>query len=579
MSRMIPDTIPSDASTGEKLVFSLLKNDKNCKGLIVVHSLFIAGHLTAISGEIDFLVLAPGKGIFALEVKHGRVARKEGVWEFTNRAGKTSSSVRGPFRQASDAMHSLRKILQEKSAGNSKIEGLVKNVLFGYGVMFTSLDEFYDYGTEAESWMVFTRQGLNIPISDYIDSLSIGFHEKMCRKSWYDVNKAMPSRAECESILSLIRGDFSYQYSAINRLFDTEEVIERYTKQQFHVLDITKYNNRCLISGQAGTGKTLIATELFRRSVENEKRVGFFCYNRLLGQKIEDNARKLVPGHSVAFHVAGNLHKYMASVSGLLIPENAGHQFFEETLPWNFILSFEEKHLEKFDVLIIDEAQDLITENYLEVFDMILKDGIADGNWVFFGDFSNQAIYLNDPGKSLNYISARASFTRLPPLSVNCRNTKKIASHISLFTGIDMLEFPDMAPEGDKVESFFPSSTSLMAAKIEDIVKDILEEGIPLQHVIILSPIRLENSCVSRSPFLTGLIGEKALSYHTIQAFKGLESSFIILTDLEELDTRGAERLLYVGMSRAKIKLFIVLAKALTEEKDKLYRRNMNKIL
>ena len=579
MGRMIPGMIPSDASTGEKLVFSLLKNDKNCKGFIVVHSLFIADHLTAISGEIDFLVLAPGKGIFALEVKHGRVARNKGIWEFTNRSGNTSSSVRGPFRQASDAMHSLRKILQKKSAGNSKIEGLVKNVLFGYGVMFTGLDEFYDYGTEAESWMVFTRQGLNIPISDYIDSLSRGFHEKMSRKSWYDVNKAMPSREDCESILSLIRGDFSYQYSAINKLFDTEEAIERYTKQQFHVLDITRYNERCLIPGQAGTGKTLIATELFRRFVENGKRVGFFCYNRLLGQKIEDNAGVLAPGDSVASYVAGNLHKYMASVSGQPIPENAGHQFFEETLPWSFILSYEERQLEKFDMLIIDEAQDLITENYLEVFDMILKGGISDGKWVFFGDFSNQAIYLNNPEKSLNHISARASFTRLPPLSVNCRNTKNIASHISLFTGIDMLEFPDMAPEGDKVESFFPSSTSLMAVKMEDIVKDVLEEGIPLKHVIILSPKRLENSCVSRSPFLKGLISESDLSYFTIQAFKGLESSYIILTDLEELDTKSAERLLYVGMSRAKIKLFIVLPKALAEEKDKLYRKNMNKIL
>ena len=125
MGRMIPGTIPSDASTGEKLVFSLLRNDRNCKDFIVVHSLFIADHLTAISGEIDFLVLAPGKGIFALEVKHGRVARNKGVWEFTNRSGNTSSSVRGPFRQASDAMHSLRKILQEKSSENSRLRAMV----------------------------------------------------------------------------------------------------------------------------------------------------------------------------------------------------------------------------------------------------------------------------------------------------------------------------------------------------------------------------------------------------------------------------------------------------------------------
>ncbi|HHV00457.1 MAG TPA: hypothetical protein GXX76_11475 [Bacteroidales bacterium] len=36
-------------------------------------------------GEIDFLVLAPKLGVFALEVKGGRVRREDGVWYFTNR--------------------------------------------------------------------------------------------------------------------------------------------------------------------------------------------------------------------------------------------------------------------------------------------------------------------------------------------------------------------------------------------------------------------------------------------------------------------------------------------------------------
>jgi hypothetical protein len=44
-------------------------------------------------GEIDFLVLAPKLGVFALEVKGGRVRREDGVWYFTNRYGEDYKRV------------------------------------------------------------------------------------------------------------------------------------------------------------------------------------------------------------------------------------------------------------------------------------------------------------------------------------------------------------------------------------------------------------------------------------------------------------------------------------------------------
>ena len=49
--------------------------------------------------------------------------------------------------------------------------------------------------------------------------------------------------------------------------------------------------------------------------------------------------------------------------------------------------------------LIIDEAQDLITSKYLDVFDKCLSGGLRRGAWTFLGDFSQQAIY-NKPATS-----------------------------------------------------------------------------------------------------------------------------------------------------------------------------------
>jgi len=63
--------------------------------------------LRTIKGEIDFLVLAPGMGLFALEVKGGRVRHKSSMWHFTDKYGKTYSKVRGPFVQAKDVAFSL----------------------------------------------------------------------------------------------------------------------------------------------------------------------------------------------------------------------------------------------------------------------------------------------------------------------------------------------------------------------------------------------------------------------------------------------------------------------------------------
>ncbi len=578
MSRMVPDTISPDASAGERLVFSKLKNDAGCRGCIVLHSLFLANHLKAVSGEIDFLVLAPGKGIFVLEVKHGRVSRKEGVWKFTNRFGTTTTSTKGPFQQAHDAMYSLRNILIKQSSGKPAVKKMIGEILFGYGVMFTGLDQFCDYGTEAEPWMIYTRQGLGVAVSDYIEALSRGFHEKMGRKAWYDVNQARPSIDDCENILALIRGDFSYQYTTINKLFDLENAIDSYTREQFHIIDIADYNERCLISGQAGTGKTLMATELFRRAVEKGQRVGFFCFNKLLGKKIESDAQKVAGGAPASSYAAGNLHRYMAALSGKPVPKEADDYFFREALPWEFIFSFEEKQPEKFDLLVIDEAQDLLTDNYLEVFDMILKGGIADGRWVFFGDFSNQAIYLNDPDKAVRLLSTRANFTRLPPLTINCRNTRTIAREISVLTGTGLPGFPDLAPRGDSVDSFFPGSATLMAKKAEEIVMELEGSGIPTDRLIILSAKRLENSCVVHSPALMELIQAGKVRFRTIHAFKGLEASYVILTDLDKLDTKQAERLLYTGLSRAKIKLYLVLPKHLSETREALYMKNLKKI-
>ena len=115
MAVMIPSIIsPEVKSAAEKHIFHWSENAPGTDKWIVLHSLGIATHNKVIYGETDFLVLAPRLGIFALEVKGGRVRRENGIWYFTDRYEHTNSKVRGPFEQAKDGIFSIVDVIKNR---------------------------------------------------------------------------------------------------------------------------------------------------------------------------------------------------------------------------------------------------------------------------------------------------------------------------------------------------------------------------------------------------------------------------------------------------------------------------------
>ena len=54
-----------------------------------------------------------------------------------------------------------------------------------------------------------------------------------------------------------------------------------------------------------------------------------------------------------------------------------------------------EKSQAGWDVLVVDEAQDLLTPEHLDVFDLLLREGMSRGNWHLFLD-PRQNIYGED---------------------------------------------------------------------------------------------------------------------------------------------------------------------------------------
>jgi hypothetical protein len=573
---IVPDNIDSADSQGEKRIYRHFKSDINSRDFIILHSLFVSKHLTRVSGELDFLVLAPGLGIFALEVKHGQVSRDGGIWKFENRYGKVNTSTIGPFRQVSDTMHSLRSYLLEVAGNNFKLKEKIRKLLFGWGVMFTSLEEFYDYGSEAEPWQLFTRPSFRAPASHYIKELSKGFHNKYSGKRWYEVNDSRPSKKDCQEIFKLLRGDFSYSYTTLNQILDEENLIDHFTEEQFETLSFMEYNDRVLIQGGAGTGKTIMATEWFQRNVAAGLRVGLICYNNKLGNKLNSELSAVINLNETN-SFAGNLHSYMISLTGKVPPEIDPQQFYEIDLPLESLFVLEDIHEEdRYDLLIIDESQDLMTESYLDVFDSMLKGGLSNGKWVLFGDFCNQLIYQNDPNKVLNILSAKSSFVRVPPLKTNCRNSKKIVFYNHTTTGCDRQLSPVGMVDGEKVEHYFPVK-SRQVEKVVEIISDMLSKGIPESKISLLS---CKSSTYSQLLHNDGIKKwvEKGLVFSTIHSYKGLQNSFVIATEFEELESDHSISLLYVAISRAKLKFYLVLDKGLENSFNQLLAMRINQI-
>ena len=269
MAIMIPSVIsPEVKSNAEKRIFEWFKNAPGTDKWIVLHSLGIATHNKVIYGETDFLVLAPQLGLFALEVKGGRVRRENGIWFFTNRYGQTNSKERGPFEQARDGIFSSVEAIKLRADAEHRHVG---NLLFGHGVMFPDI-EFISSGIEEEQWQVFdSRDGTDV--KRFIKRLSEGAKGKWEAIYGPAGKSKFPDYADVKYIANLLRGDFDYAVSMSTRLKNANEALITLTREQYRCLDQLDDNPRCLIHGPAGTGKTLLALEEVKKSAARGEKV------------------------------------------------------------------------------------------------------------------------------------------------------------------------------------------------------------------------------------------------------------------------------------------------------------------
>jgi len=532
-------------SNAEKKMYDILQG-LEMEDAYVLHSLGLPKHNSKIYGELDFVVVCK-RGVACLEIKGGRVECREGKWFFTDRYGVERQKPEGPFAQVTGNMFSLLTELKSKFANNPH----VKNILVACGVVFPDI-EFKSRSQEIIPEIVFDCKTENI--TSYIEGVFDYWEKRQHREpSKLSVN-------DVKDIVHFLRGDFSFIPTLGDRLDAVEKKLVRLTRDQAQIMTALAGNSHLLIEGGAGTGKTLLAVDYAKKRAVAGERVLYLTFNKNLSNYI--NGQTEPPDNLKVINIHALFGEYVP-VDVEKMKDNP-QKYFGEELPeaffeWISTISETEAEKLKYDLVVMDEGQDIIKPAYLYSLDILLRGGLEKGRWVIFYD-EKQNIYNPEYEDGMEIIESY-SCTKFK-LFVNCRNTVQIGTYSSKASGVEIKEF--LQENGEEVQCVFYTDKSDFKAKIKEIMKNLRAEKVETSEVAFLAPKKYANSILCETGFEVNELGDKydpkslLPKFATIQGFKGLDAKIVVLVDVDEIQPKNFSKFIYIAGTRARTLLYVV---------------------
>lgn len=555
MAILIPD-VPDKCPNSERLVYERLGRELP-EEWVVLHSLGLPGHKTKIWGEADMIVLS-ALGVFALEVKGGKVSCSEGVWTFSGDF-RSYSKRESPWTQASGAMNAVKSRLQE-------VNGSFKDVLFGFGVVMP-YTEFRQTGAEIIPEVLLDKRQFRDTLGHYISALQRHWHDVCADKHSRNYRGLRPD--EIRLARQILRPDLETALSLGGYLTGVDARLLYLSNEQIRASRRLAANPRTVVRGPAGTGKSVIALERARQLAAGGKRVLMLCFNQLLASHVRQGLAAEAEGpRPEVRHVHALYHELIkaAGMLGRLDAEDAEHpDFFPRRFPEIAAEALCERAAERWDVIVLDEAQDLLTPEHLDVIDLLVEDGLRRGRWHFFLD-PLQNIYGVETQDAVEQRLAEGA-PAFDDLFENCRNTRQVAVQASITSGIDLAVAG--APDGPQCQVHYHAGGDDGVARLEAIVRDLIARDVPSRDIAILSTRRRENSMLAgrreiasrklAEPADEAALKAGALLFTTMHSFKGLERQVVIAIDMEEVGHDRWAMLHYAGLSRARGLLHVLL--------------------
>jgi hypothetical protein len=547
MVQMRPNAFPSDTVKGEKQVFRKLESLEGADNWIAMHSLDIFGDIPTGQGEADFVVLIPGKGILVVEVKtHSSVDCVDGNWYLN---GKLKEKP--PHTQASNAMHAIRKDLKEAGIDLYKMP-------FGFCVWFTGASKTkLPVSGEYKQWMFLFAEDLNGDVRGHLMHIMDKWAEHRGIAKG-DEQSGVAVKSSIDICAKALRPDVKLRKSAELRISELNQSLAAALEQQSELMHLISGKKMVsIIPGIAGTGKTHIAIAEAKKAHQRGDRTLFLCYNSILGDylKSELSGYSLVEVHTIS--------SYMLQLCGLTFIDAKGDTWWRQELPKLAQTAiFESDGLDRFDSLIVDESQDICSDEYLDVLDLSLNKGFSGSAVMFFGDFTHQAIYMSGELALQNLKTKIPTAIDFELLNINCRNTKQIGDTVMKLMG-EPGAYSSYRRKEDGIQPTLipikPGESTLKHMK-EQLSR--LEKNFALENVVVLSSNKdkLHELLVQTGVELTdlGFPRPGKLRWGTSQAFKGMEAPAIILVEFEDGNAASKETF-YVAGTRAIADLVCIM--------------------
>lgn len=488
-------------SNAERTFARLLKNVEGDNDAVAFYSVRLREHAYKQQAEADFVILWK-RTVVVVEVKGGGVRKHDGAWYSVDRHNDWHKLSSSPVEQAQSAAYALRDILRNDGLGWYPYEACV---------VTPDIDSPpADIAWKRTHWLAHPDMS-SVGIAAALDAIVA-------------TAPSCPPRqrlARIDELRTRLFGEFSRMPVMDAQRGAVIEEQNRATLGQARVLATLSRNDRLLVAGGAGTGKSLVLIEAAKQERERGRSVLVTFRSPSLSEFFE---------------------RYLDGTDIEVRPFDA----LDPAL--------------RYDVVFVDEAQDMMTADAMDRIDQVIVGGRESGRWRMFLDQNNQAHV--DGAYDPDVAELLGSEAIWVGLDLNVRNTQAIVHVVQEYLGADVGD-PGIV-HGEKVYwHTVPGEDAL--AHGEQIAADLSENGAPRESIWIID-------AAGESPRVRSPRGFVVTSPRYA---KGLEAEHVVVCNLPPgFDSEGTARF-YVSVTRARVSLHIAASKEDRKRLQRLIKENI----
>lgn len=512
--------------------------------------------------EIDFFLVCE-KGAFVVEVKGGGIILRDGQFAYLQ---SNEYMSRSPFEQASDYCFALtnNRIINRRDL-------FVTSICAFPHTKMAKTNDLPNLDLGYKLWSAIQHGDPNVSFADFCIKV---LEEDKQKKHWFSDDLSHEELATVVRPFSqTINGGYDYSEESLRNIATWLQV------QDLELFKCIERNDRLLIEGGPGTGKTTFAKAFVNR-YRNASKGLYLCWNKLLKTKI----KKLFEDAKLNCEV----EQYI-SFFNRLDPDHkhidyndfADLQSLEEKIKALLFEYRERPDFIPYDYIVVDEAQDIFDKNVTTVLDYLTSakcDGIKNGRYLVFYDTEQgyMSEYRNLEGFADNLIRFCSHFKlsenkRVPTNIELVEYAKKVLNSSSdTLSGI-LSEIEIKNSLALRIKYF--SGAREVIKYINASIRKIQDEGHDICDYVLLADSHSKKKACDTDESLFDrlsdiekikLLTEDNVCYHenllqftSILAYKGLEQKHVILllSSKENIDKFE----LYIGMSRAIFDLELLI--------------------